>query len=81
MILHVVRAEYISSHRVHLWFNDHSDGDADLSEALDGPIFEPLKDPVYFRQFRLVGHTLAWDNGADFAPEYLHGLVHAHMPA
>jgi hypothetical protein len=81
MILHVVRAEYISGHRVHLWFNDGSDGEVDLSDVLHGPIFEPLKDSDYFREFHLVGHTLAWDNGADFAPEYLHGLVRAHTAA
>jgi len=81
MILHIVRAEYIEGHRVHLWFNDGSDGEVDLRDALDGPIFKPLKAPDYFRQFRLIGHTLAWDNGADFAPEYLHGLVHAHTAA
>ena len=81
MILHVVRAQYISDHRVHLWFNDGSDGEVDLSDVLHGPIFEPLKDRDYFRQLRLIGHTLAWDNGADFAPEYLHGLVHSHTAA
>jgi hypothetical protein len=81
MILHVVRAEHIEGHRVHLWFNDGSDGEVDLGEVLNGPIFEPLKDPEYFKQFRLTGHTLAWDNGADLAPEYLHALVHAQAAA
>jgi hypothetical protein len=77
MIMHVTRAEYISGHRVHLWFNDGSDGEVDLAGVLAGPIFEPLRDVNYFQQFRLEGHTLAWENGADFAPEYLHALVHA----
>jgi hypothetical protein len=77
MILHVVRADYISDHRVHLWFNDGTDGEVDLSNKLDGPIFVPLRDPNYFRRFQLEGHTLAWENGADFAPEYLHSLIHA----
>ena len=81
MILHVVRAEYVSSHRIHLWFNDGTDGEVDMSGLLGGPIFEPLRDVNYFQRFRIEGHTIAWENGADMAPEYLHGLVHAETPA
>jgi len=77
MILHVIRAEYVANHCVHLWFNDNTDGEIDLREGLVGPIFEPLQDTNYFQQFRIEGHTLAWDNGADFAPEYLRDLVHS----
>jgi hypothetical protein len=74
MILHVVRAEYVSGHRVHLWFNDGTDREVDLEGVLDGPIFKPLRDVNYFKQFRIEGHTLAWANGADFAPEDLKGF-------
>ena len=76
MFLHVVRAEYVADHRIHLWFSDDSEGQVDLAPVLNGPIFERLKDLAFFKQFRLEGHSLAWENGADFAPEYLHGLVH-----
>ena len=81
MILHVVRVEYVSGHRIRLWFNDGTDGEVDLSGLLDGPIFEPLRDVNFFKRFRVEGHTIAWDNGADFAPEYLHELVHAGTTA
>ena len=81
MILHVTRAEYIAGHRVHLWFNDGTDGQVDLAGLLNGPVFELLRDVDYFKRFQLEGHTLAWDNGADFAPEYLHGLIHAETTA
>ncbi len=80
MILHVVKAEYVADHRVHLWFNNGSEGEVDLAKSLHGPIFAPLKDVDYFRQFRLEGHTLAWENGSDFAPEYLHQLLHSKTP-
>ena len=56
-------------------FSDGSDGQVDLKNDLEGPIFEPLRDPEYFKQFTLEGHTLAWPNGADFAPEHLHALT------
>jgi hypothetical protein len=62
-----------------LWirFSDGSEGEVDLSEELDGPIFEPLRDPAYFRQFTVSSdlHTIVWPNGADLAPEFLHGRV------
>jgi hypothetical protein len=81
MLLHVTRAEYIGGHRVHLWFNDGTDGEIDLADALGGPIFQPLLDTGYFKRFRLEGHTLAWENGADFAPEFLHRLIRAESAA
>lgn len=81
MILHVTRAVHVAGYRVHLWFNDGTDGEVDLSGKLDGPIFEPLRDANFFKRFRLEGHTLAWENGADFAPEYLHSLIHAETVA
>jgi len=77
MFLHVTGAKHIDGHRVHVWFNDGTDGQIDLSQSMDGPIFEPLRDVEYFKSFSITGHTLAWPNGADFAPEYLHSLVKA----
>jgi hypothetical protein len=81
MLLHVDRAAYVEGHRVHLWFNDGTDGEVDLAGVLSGPIFQPLRDVNYFKQFRLEGHTIAWENGADFAPEYLHHLVNVESAA
>jgi hypothetical protein len=81
MILHVNRAEYLGGHRVHLWFNDGTDGEVDLANVLSGPVFQPLLDTNYFKCFRIEGHTLSWENGADFAPEYLHSLVREEMTA
>ena len=81
MLMHIERVEYVDGHRVHLWFNDGTDGEVNFFDILDGPIFQPLRNMNYFRQFRIEGHTLAWENGANFAPEYLHDLVHAESPA
>lgn len=68
----VTRAEYQGEYRVHLTFNDGLARTVDLADWLQGPIFEPLKDPAYFRRFFLEGGTIAWPNGADIAPETLY---------
>ena len=81
MFTHITKAQYLDDHRLHLWFNDGTDGEVDLANQLGGPIFAPLRDTDYFRQFRLEGHTVAWPNGADFAPEYLHRLMQASATA
>jgi hypothetical protein len=75
MFLHVTEARHIADHRIHLSFNDGTTGEIDLSGSLDGPIFKPLRDVGYFKSFSIVGHTLGWPNGADFAPEYLQSLA------
>ncbi len=75
MFLHITEAEYIADHRVRVSFNDGLTADIDLFDSLDGPIFEPLRHAEFFKSFSIIGHTLAWPNGADFAPEYLHSLA------
>ena len=71
MIPSVIDAKYVKDYTVWLSFNDGATGHVDLSNELDGEIFEPLKDTVFFRNFKIIGHTLAWENGADFSPEFL----------
>jgi hypothetical protein len=72
MFLHVIEARHVRDYIVWLRFNDGTAGEVDLSEELEGPFFGPLRDPQLFKQFRLSYHTLTWENGADFAPEFLH---------
>ena len=75
MFMHVTDARYVGGYRVQLSFSDGTTGEVNLEDSLDGPIFAPLRDVEYFKSFSIVGHTLAWPNGADFAPEYLRSLV------
>ena len=72
MIPHVIEAKHLEGHRVWLKFDDGSYGELDLFDELEGPIFEPLKDVEFFRRFVVRYNTLSWQNGADFAPEFLH---------
>ena len=77
MNYHVVEARYVGGHVVWLRFRDGTSGEIDLEPALQGPIFEPLRDPSVFCQFQIHPefHTLVWPNGADVAPEFLHDSV------
>jgi hypothetical protein len=70
----VIEARYLGGHKVWLRFRDGSEGTADLSGRLYGPVFEPLKDPAYFERFH-VDDTLCWPDGADFAPETLYEIA------
>jgi hypothetical protein len=73
-MLEVTGAEYRDGYRVWIEFNSGESGIVDLSDALWGPMFEPMKDIERFKRFVVSDalHTLAWENGADLAPEFLH---------
>ncbi len=77
MDYHVMEARYVGGYVVWLRFRDGTAGEVDLSRELWGEVFEPLRDPAYFRTFTIdpEGRTLVWPNGADFAPEFLHDAV------
>ena len=77
----VVRAEYRCEYRIHLAFNDGVEGTVDFSNWLQGPLFEPLKDPGSFQRFFLAGGTVTWPNGADIAPETLYERAKANVAA
>ncbi|MBF0201899.1 MAG: DUF2442 domain-containing protein [Desulfamplus sp.] len=77
MILHVIKAHYEKDYIIRLKFNDGAEGYVDLVDELYGEVFDPLKDPNKFKAFVVDPdlHTLVWDNGADFAPEFLHSRL------
>ena len=74
MIPRVETAQYKGDFIVHIRFSDGTEGDVDLRNELFGEIFEPLKDQSMFAQVGVHPefHTLVWQNGADFAPEFLY---------
>ena len=69
--LEVIEAEYLKDYLVKVKFNTGETKLVDLKESLQGPVFERLKDVNFFKQFTIRFNTLEWENGADFAPEYL----------
>jgi hypothetical protein len=76
MILHVIAVEPCGGHRLRLVFNDGTCKTVNLLPLLNGPVFEPLRDPSAFAEVKLDTEcgTIVWPNGADLAPEALHAL-------
>jgi hypothetical protein len=71
----VTDAKYESGFKIRLQFNDGITGIVDLENSLKGKVFEPLKNVDYFKNFSTNSWTIEWENGADFAPEYLYHLI------
>jgi len=74
MFLEVTRADYLDGYRLRLYFNNGEVLVVDLYASLVGEVFAPLKDIEYFKHFTIKFNTIEWENGADFAPEYLYEL-------
>ena len=73
MFPHVDQVTHLKDFTLRIEFSDGSVKDVDLSEELDGEIFEPLRDPEFFSQVAVnpATGTIEWPNRADLAPEFL----------
>ena len=70
-LLWIENATYLKDYQIELRFNNNKYGVVNFEKHLDKKNFEPLKDISYFKNFKLNSWTIEWDNGADFAPEFL----------
>ncbi len=77
MIPKVIDAHYVKDYIIWLKFDDDSIGEINLEAELWGPVFEPLKNIQLFKKFYVHPelHTITWENGADFAPEFLYNQL------
>jgi len=71
MFLEVKKAQYLKDFKLLLEFNNGVEMTVDLENELNGTAFTPLKDLDYFKNFSIHFNTIEWENGADFAPEFL----------
>jgi hypothetical protein len=72
----VIDIEYKDGFVYRVVFDDGTSGAVDFSEYLGrGPVFEPLRDIVFFRKAKIEGGTISWPNGADVAPETLYEKI------
>jgi hypothetical protein len=75
MFLEITQASYINDYKLLLKFSNGAEMTVDLENELTRSVFTPLKDKSKFRKFSIVFNTIEWENGADFAPEYLYELA------
>lgn len=70
----IVAALPLRPHVVRVVFADGQVRDADIAPLLDGPVFQPLRDPTAFEQVYVdeETRTVAWPNGADLDPDVLY---------
>lgn len=82
MFLHVTHAKYLEGYKVEVSFNDGRKGIADLTDALRGAMFEPLKNKSLFSNLIVDEEleTIVWSNGADLAPEYIYFQAFKNEP-
>jgi hypothetical protein len=73
---YVTDARHEGGWKLKIQFEDGQVRVVDLRRHLDGPVFEPLKDPSYFKRFAVNRDidTLVWPNGADFSPDFLYEI-------
>jgi hypothetical protein len=74
-LITVKTATHKKDFKIFIQFNDGIEGIIDLENYLEGEIFEPLKNLNYFGSFFIDSWTIGWENGADFAPEFLYDLL------
>lgn len=70
----IVAAIPRGAHVVRVVFADGEVRDVDMGPILDGPVFEPLRDPAEFAKVYVdpETHTIAWPTGADIDPDVLY---------
>jgi hypothetical protein len=68
----VKSVRYLTGYQLKLTFADGKIKIVDLENQLNRGILEDLKDLDLFRTVKIEYSSIAWDNGADIAPEWLY---------
>jgi hypothetical protein len=77
----IVDVEVSGARRLRVTFDDGAVLEVDLDGQLDGPVFEPLRDPALFAQVEVdrESGTVMWPTGADLDPIVIYeGLPPLH---
>ncbi|MCX6277409.1 MAG: DUF2442 domain-containing protein [Bacteroidetes bacterium] len=74
MFLEVKKATCLQDYKLRLEFNEGTAMFVGREDELNGKVFEPLKNIEYLQNFLIRYNTIEWENGADFAPEFLFGI-------
>jgi hypothetical protein len=78
MLAYVIKAELREDYRVYIEFNDGLGGVIDFKDKINTDhreIIRELVDKNKFNKIKVERRTLCWENGVDFAPEYLYDQI------
>jgi len=69
----IIKINLIGDFKIQMDFNDGSSKTIDFKQFLGKGISKELLEPSYFSKVEIEsGGGLAWPNGYDFCPNYLH---------
>ena len=74
----VVKVEQKENYKLYIEFNDGTAGVIDFYDKLQSDhrqIIRELLDLEKFKKVKADLDTVCWDNGVDFAPEYLYEQI------
>jgi hypothetical protein len=74
----VVDARITEGYKIEIKFNEGTDGIIDFQNIIANDrreIVQELLDKDKFQTVRVEYDTLVWENGVDFAPEYLYERI------
>jgi hypothetical protein len=74
----VVNAEILEEYKIEVKFNDGTEGIIDFQNIIkddNREIIRELLNKNKFQTVRVEYDTLVWENGVDFAPEYLYEKI------
>jgi len=77
----VAHMEVLSDFRLHVRFNDGTEGTVELAGFLNSTsagIFAALRDEALFRQARIKLGAVSWPNNLDLAPDAMHREIREH---
>ncbi|MBI1853021.1 MAG: DUF2442 domain-containing protein [Planctomycetes bacterium] len=75
MLARVTKVTVLGGYRIRLEFADGFVREIDLDPYLSGPVFEPVREPKYFRRVRVECGTIVWPNDADICPDTLYHAI------
>jgi hypothetical protein len=78
MLAYVIKAELREGYKIYIEFSDGLSGIVDFNEKITTDhreIIRELVDKNKFNKIKVDRHTLCWENGVDFAPEYLYDQI------
>ena len=73
MLAEITKVKALDPYRLQVRFQDGAEGVIDLAGQVEFTgVFEPLREPDYFRQVYIDDGALTWPNGADLDPDVLY---------